>query len=205
MPQHPRTLHLLIHDAVKYALSTEKHSHVMGNPKRYATYFPSEASLEAEQEHDASDNDSTWEFSAPLSPPRTPSGTSCNTSNSSPAQDIAIRYRAGISFGFSNTVRSSSPPHHSEPDSWEIASRAKPSDLGHVQAALDQDIKAAYRQSRHEALLKTVCLSLSGVSSRNNNSLLVSGSCRYCAFSRCGTGSQGCLQSTWLSGHARER
>ena len=203
MPQDLRTLHLLIHDAVKYALSTEKHSDVMGNPKRYATYFPSEASLE-EQEHDASDNDSTWEFSAPISPPRSPSGTSCITSNSSPAQDIAIRYRAGISFGFSD-IRSSSPPQHSGPDSRGVASPAKPFDLGHVPADPDQDIKAAYRQSRHEALLKTVCLSLSGVSSRNNNSLLVSGSCRYCAFSRCGTGPQGCLQSTWLSGHACER
>ena len=157
MAQYPHTLHV---DTMNYPLFAEKHSHVLSNPKRYATYFPSKASIEAEQKHDASDDDSTWEFSAPLSS-RSSSNTSC-TSGSTPAQEIVIRYRSGMSFG----TRSSSPSQYSEPDSWEMTSLAPQSHMEHVPDTPDQGIKARYRQSRYDALLNTVCQSLFRVSSR---------------------------------------
>lgn len=162
--QHPCTLHTLVNDAVNYSVFSEKASHVMGNPKRYATYFPSKASIEA-QHRDASDNGSTWEFSAPVSPPsRSSSATSGCTSGSTPAQEIVIRYRSGLSLDLSDT-RSSSPSQYSEPDSWEMTS-TEPSDVELVVLPPDQDMKARYRQSRHDALLDKVCLFLSSVSSR---------------------------------------
>ena len=137
-------------DTVNHPLFTEKPSHKMGNPKRYATYFPSKASIEAELLGDASDNDSTWEFSAPVSPPSRSS--SCTTSGSTPAQEIVIRYRSGIS-----DPRWSSPSEYSEPDSWEMTPPPAPSHLEYVPVTPDQGIKARYRQSRYEALLNTVC------------------------------------------------
>jgi hypothetical protein len=149
MAQDPRTLHVLMNDTVKSTLFTGKPSCVMGNPKRYATYFPSKASIEAE--HDASDGDSTWEFSAPVSHScRSSSSTSC-TSTSTPAQEIIIHYRSGMSL----ETRSSSPSQYSETDSWEMES---PTALSHSEYVTpDRDIKARYRQSRYDALLNTVC------------------------------------------------
>ena len=151
MAQDPPTLHVLMNDTATYSLLTEKISHVMGNPKRYATYFPSKASIEAEQQHDESDDDSsTWEFRAPLSPSsRSSSSTSC-TSVCTPAQEIIIRYRSGLSL----ETRCSSPSLYSEPDSWELAS---PTALEHAPVTHDQGIKARYRQSRYDALRDTVC------------------------------------------------
>lgn len=175
MAQDPRT-HVLMNDTVNQPLFTKKPSHVMGNPKRYATYFPSEASIEAEQQNDTSDDDSTWEFSAPVShSSRSSSSTSC-TSASTPAQEIIIRYRSGMSL----ETRSSSPSQYSEPDSWEMASPTALSHLEYLPVTHDQDMKARYRQSRYDALLNTVCQFLSGVSSRVLIQALVSGSSRCC-------------------------
>ena len=153
-------LHVLTNNTVNYSLFTEKPSYVMGNPKRYATYFPSKASIDA-----ASDDDSTWEFKAPISPSfRSFSNTSC-TSASTPAQEIVIRYRSGMS----QETRSSSPSQYSEPDNWEMTSPTALSHLEHAPVTPDRDLKARYRQSRYDALLNTVCRFLSGVSSRSIN------------------------------------
>lgn len=167
MAQDPSILHSFINDAVIYSLLTEKLSRVVDNhPKRYAIYFPSKTSIEAEQQHDASDEGSTWEFNASIVPPSVgSSSTSCRTSGSTPAQEIVIRYRSGISFGLTDTG-SSSPSQYSEPDSWEMTSSPEPSNLEHAQVAPDQNMRARYRQSRYDALLTTVCQFLSGVSSR---------------------------------------
>ena len=175
---------MFINDVVNYSAFTEKASPVMGNPKRYATYFPSKASFEAKQRLDASDNDSTWEYSAPVAPPsRSSSSTtaSCDTASSTPAQEIVIRYRAGAPSSPSET-RSSSPSQYSEEDedSWDIVPAAELFDSEYVAVAPEQDIKARYRQSRHDALLNTVCQFLSGVSSRVITSCLVPGSYRRC-------------------------
>ena len=152
MLQDPRTLHLLMNDTVNYSLFTEKLLYIMGNPKRHATYFPSRVSIEAEQQHDASDDDSIRDFCAPVShSSRSSSSTSC-TSTSTPAQEIVLRYRSGMSLG----TRCSSPSQYSEPDSWEMTSPAL-SHLEYVPVTPDQDIKARYRQSRYDALLNTVC------------------------------------------------
>ncbi|KAF8808631.1 hypothetical protein BYT27DRAFT_6542902 [Phlegmacium glaucopus] len=158
MAQEPRTLHLLVNDAMNYSLFTEKVSRVMGNPKRYGIYFPSKASIieaEQQQQHDASDNDSTWEFCSPVSlPSPSSSHTSCRTSSSTPAQEIVIRYRAGISLGPSDS-RSSAPSQYSEPDHLDNSSLASLSDSEYAPVAPEEDIKAKYRQSRQDALLNT--------------------------------------------------
>lgn len=174
MAQDPQTLHVLMDDTVNHSLLTEKLSHEMGNPKRYATYFPSKASIEAEQLYDTSDDDSTWEFNAPVShSSRSSSSTSCTLpSASTPAQEIIFRYRSGMSLG----TRSSSPSQYSESDSLELTSPTALSHLEYVPVKPDQDIKARYRQSRYDALLNTVCQFLSGVSTRVLTLVLVSGS-----------------------------
>jgi hypothetical protein len=159
MVQDPRTLD----DTVNYSLFVEKFSHVVGNPKRYATYFTSKASIiqaEQQQQHDAivddDDDDSTLEFSTPIShSSRSSRSTNC-TSTCTPAQEVIIRYRSGISL----ETRSTSPSLYSESDSsWEMTS---PTELSHLEHATpDQDIKIRYRQSRYDALLNTVCQTLS--------------------------------------------
>ena len=160
MAQDPRTLPVN-GNTVNCSLFTEKLSHVMGNPKRYGTYFPSKASIEAEQQHDSSDDDSTWEFSAPvLHSSRSSSGTSC-TSVCTPAKAIIIRYRSGMSLD----TRSSSPSQYSEADCWEMSSPTALSPFEHAPVTPDQSMKARYRQSRFDALQNTVCQILSGVSS----------------------------------------
>ena len=200
MAQDPLTLHVLTNDTVEYALFTEK---LMGNPKRYATYFPSKASIEAEQQHDASDDDdSTWEFNASVShSSRSSSSTSC-TSTSTPAQEIIIHYRSGMS----HETRCSSPSQYSEPDSWEITSPTPPSQLEYVPVTHDQDIKVRYRQSRYDALLDTVCqFSLMVQIEYEPWFFIVSGSSWCCPSSWSKTKRQGSLQSTWLSGYTRQR
>jgi hypothetical protein len=190
MTQDPRTMD----DTVNYSLFIEKFSHVTGNPKRYATYFPSKASIQTEQQHDApDDDDSTWEFSAPISrSSRSSSSTSC-TSTCTPAQDVISRYRSGMSLD----TRSTSPSLYSEPDSWEMTPPSSPTP--------DQGIKARYRQSRYDALQNTVCQFLSGVSGQVLTLVLVSGSSWCCPSSWSKTKRKGCLQSTWLPGYTRKR
>jgi hypothetical protein len=158
MAQDPRNLP--VDTTLNHSSFAEKALRIMGNPKRYATYFPSKASIEAEHQDDASDIDSTWEFNAPVS--SSSSNTSCTTSASTPAQEIVIRYRSGTSFD----TRSSSPSQYSEPDSWEMTPPATPSHLEDVPVTPGQGIKARYRQSRYDALLNTVCQFLFDVSSR---------------------------------------
>ncbi|KAG6895877.1 hypothetical protein C0992_011837 [Termitomyces sp. T32_za158] len=63
--------------------------------KRYATYFPSWASFDAEW--NAADDESTWEFLAPMSSMASDSSTdSCSSASTTVAQEIATRYRAGM-------------------------------------------------------------------------------------------------------------
>ena len=148
--------------ANNYYLFLEKPSCIMGNPKRYAIYFPSKASIEAEKLHGESDDDSTWEFCAPISPSSRSSSTT--SAPCTPAQEIIIRYRSGMSL----ETRSTSPSLYSEPDCWEMSSPTALSHLEHVPVTPDEDIKARYRQSHYDALQNTVCQILSGVSSRIN-------------------------------------
>ena len=161
MAQDPLTL-LMNVDTVNNSIFNEKLSHVMGNPKRYATYFPSRASIEKLQQDESDDDDdddsSTWEFNAPISDSsRSSSSTSC-TSVNTPAQEIIIRYRSGMTVD----TRSTSPSQYSEPDSWGLASPTRlSSHFEYLPVTPDQDIKARYRQSRYDALLDTVCRFLS--------------------------------------------
>lgn len=190
-------------DTVNYSLFIEKFSHVVCNPKRYATYFSSKASIQAEQQHDASDDDSTWEFSASIShSSRSSSSTGC-TSACTPAQEIIFRYRSGMSI----ETRSSSPSQYSdsESDSWEMSSPTALSHSEYLPVTPDQGIKARYRQSRYDALQNTVCLLLSGVSTCVLTLVLVSGGSWCCPSSWSKTKRKGCLQSTWLSGYTRKR
>ena len=194
MAQDPRTTD----DTMNYSLFIEKFSHVMVNPKRYATYFSSKPIVHTEQQDDASDDDdSTWEFSSPIS--HCSSSTSC-TSACTPAQEIIFRYRSGVSFD----TRCSSPSQYSEPDSWETSSTA-PSHSEYLPVIPDHGIKARYRQSRYDALVNTVCQFLSGVSSRVLTLDLVSGSAWCCPGSWSKTKRQGCLQSVWLPGYTCKR
>lgn len=133
----------------------QRQSRTMGNPKRFAAYFPSKASLYSK--YLDSDNESTWEFSASEYPPsRSSSATSCSTSGSTPAQEIVIRYRSRNTgdFGASRTSRS---PRYSEATSADASSSfERQSDFDYVPLALDAEAYAVRRVSRDAALLSTV-------------------------------------------------
>jgi hypothetical protein len=125
--------------------------------KRFGTYFPSKLSFNTKWNF-ADDDLSTWEFCAPVAPSsRSSSSSTSGTASSTPAQEIIIRYRAGLSLD-SLVTRSSSPASDSPADSGEIASlaNASPSFDGPSVVEAEKDLKATYRQSRLEALEDTV-------------------------------------------------
>lgn len=127
----------------------------LGNSKRYGVYLPSRASL---YEKDISFNSgNVWEY---LTPGFTvDSGSSTNSSESSkstPAQQIAIRYRAAHSFDLPPSRSSSDSSQDSEPDSWENSSQNENVETDETDPP-PRDLKAIYRQSRHQALRHTVC------------------------------------------------
>lgn len=125
--------------------------------KRHATYFPSKASFDTKWNF--SDDDSTWEFSAPVPISRSSTDT-CSSASSTPAQEIVLRYRAeelldNVLTGSSLEALSSEVSH----ESWETAplgDASMTSEPGPPVSEKD-DLKVLFRQSRHEALLDTVC------------------------------------------------
>ncbi|KDR68587.1 hypothetical protein GALMADRAFT_231235 [Galerina marginata CBS 339.88] len=159
----PHAIDYVLEGAARALVAESISSKVRRNPKRYAVYFPTKAIVDARtSEIDAY---SAWEFSAPLPPhTRSSSYASCESSGSTPAQEIAIRYRAAQSF--ESETRSSSPSLYSEPDSWDEAS------LDALFVAHDRNLKAVYRESRNEALKSTFqeavnVVKTSGVSSND--------------------------------------
>lgn len=129
----------------------------LGNSKRYGVYLPSRASL---YKKDISfDSGNVWEYLTPgFTVDSEGSGSSTNSSESSestPAQQIAIRYRAAHSFDLPPSSSSSESSHDSEPDSWEESSQNERFETDETYPP-PGDPKAIYRQSRHQALSHTV-------------------------------------------------
>ncbi|KAG5642905.1 hypothetical protein DXG03_001912 [Asterophora parasitica] len=141
--------------------------------KRHATYFPSKASFHTKWNF--ADDESTWEFSAPVAPMvRCDSTDTCSSSSSTAAQDIAFRYRAGMPLKAVLTGSSSVSVLSDESDStWETAPLGDSSpttDFGSesvidsASAVSEQgppvpekdDLKAIQRHSRSEALMDTL-------------------------------------------------
>lgn len=131
--------------------------HVIRDTRRYAAYFPSQESLCARSsETDAS---SSWAYSAPLPNSGCSSSTTVEAEPAdTPAKQIVNRYRALHCFDdisdmtdiTNMTTKSSMSSVYSEPDFWETSSLDEPS------VHSSENLKAVYRQSRHEALLVTV-------------------------------------------------
>jgi len=129
----------------------EGRSRILGNPKRYAAYFPSKASLYAKCT--VEEEDSTWEYSAPAYPPsRNSSATSCTTSGSTPAQLIVMRYRSGQCTDYERPPSSPSS-QYSELSSTTFESA---SSVSYEPVALEA--QPAHRISRDVALFSTVSL-----------------------------------------------
>lgn len=124
--------------------------------KRYATYFPSKASFHTKWNF--ADDESTWEFSAPVAPSRSSSTDTCSSSSSSPAQEIALRYRAGIPLNAVLTRSSTASEISTDSDvSWETAVDSASIFSEHVNYTPQKDdLKVIYRQSRCNALMDTV-------------------------------------------------
>lgn len=125
--------------------------------RRYAVYFSSRPSLHAKASE--TDAGSTWTFSASELPRSGSSSSSSNTSveveGMTPAKQIVDNYRARHSLDdiSENTSQSSYSSEDSETDFSNIASspfKSSPPSAG--------NLKPTFRQSRHEALLATVCL-----------------------------------------------
>ena len=127
----------------------------LGNSKRYGVYLPSRASLYAK---DISfDSENVWEYLTPgfTVDSEGSSTDSSELSESTPAQQIAIRYRATHSFDLPLSRSSSDLSQDSEPDSWEQSSQNEKIETDETPPP-PRDLKAIYRQSRHQALRHTV-------------------------------------------------
>lgn len=161
-----RELHGLVEEMVRYSCSMpppafpqlRKQGLVsFDKTKRHATYFPSKASFNTKWNF-SDDDASTWEFSAPVAPmsrSSSSSGSSNGTESSSPAKEIALKYRAGISLDFVHR-RSNSESSDDSKASWETAPLDdSSSDYAPIVPEKDE-IKAVYRRSRYEALDGTV-------------------------------------------------
>ncbi|GLB40702.1 hypothetical protein LshimejAT787_0805730 [Lyophyllum shimeji] len=127
------------------------------NPeKRHATYFPSKASFDAKWNF-SSDDESTWEFSAPVAHiARSLSTDTCSSTSSTPAQEIAMRYRAGLPLQAVLTGSSSTSSSSEDSDaSWQTAPLDDESVTSEqVSPVADKnEPKAIHRQSRCDALL----------------------------------------------------
>lgn len=155
----PRTLHFLVDDMMRFSHVAPQPEQTAGfkvNPKRYGAYFPSQASLD-EKWH-LSDNESTWEFREPMTPTsRSSSSSTCMTTCSSPAQEIALRYRAGMPLDFVRT-RSSFADEADDDASFYSAPLDDASISEYDPVIPEKEVKAIFRQSRCDALLDTVCI-----------------------------------------------
>lgn len=175
----PRTLHSLVNDLIRMSLnsphtnlSEPQGHHLKLDPKRFGAYFPSEASFEAKW-GPIDDGHSTWEYSAPVAPSRSSSSSSetCCTAGGSPAQEIAIRYRAGKpvlghlldetrSRGSSSaTMCSDEASGWDDTSSFESGSSLSENDSissGYDHVSPQRELKAEHRQSRVEALHRNV-------------------------------------------------
>ena len=126
--------------------------------KRHGIYFPAKGSFESKWNF--ADDESTWEFSAPVaSYPRCDSTNTVSSSSSTPAQDIVLRYRAGLppllrSTKSSDTSSNSDASYRTAPTN---ASRSS----GRSSPVLDDaalNSKVRHRQSRCDALARAVSL-----------------------------------------------
>lgn len=159
-----RQFHSLVEEMVNFSRDRDIHpvQSVQRRPiinshdysKRLATYFPAKVSFNTKWNF-ADDDESTWEFSAPVaSSSRSSSCSTSSTSSSSPAQQIVICYRAGLPLDFLAT-RSSSPSDCL--DSGEIAPLETVSTYSaYPSVAAEKELKAVYRQSQLDALEDTV-------------------------------------------------
>lgn len=159
-----RQLHSLVEEMVNYSQDAppvqpvqrrrviNRHDH----SKRLATYFPSKVSFNTKWNFTADDDESTWEFSAPVAPSsRSSSCSTSGTAHSTPAQEIVIRYRANLPLDFLERRTSSSSD--SSDDSWESAPPENADiSFDYASVVAGGDLKAVYRKSQLDALEKTV-------------------------------------------------
>jgi hypothetical protein len=106
---------------------------------------------------------STWEFSAPVPPEsskRQSSASADSTMTSTPAQELASRYRAGLplevvlsSSASSSSIESSSQPKRATVNEYDPSLEASEYQSPVV---CNADLRPECRQSRHNALLATV-------------------------------------------------
>ncbi|KAF8896057.1 hypothetical protein BD779DRAFT_1493738 [Infundibulicybe gibba] len=150
----PRTLHFVVEDLVRLSLGGQHLSGFKQDTKRYGAYFPSEASLADEWDRESSDVESTWEFPPSLKASHRASSTStASTSCSTPAQEIAIRYRAGMSLDLPDS-RCSTPETEESEEAFESCPSSPMIDEYAPVAPATAELKAIFRQSRHDALLE---------------------------------------------------
>jgi len=139
----------------KRATSPNRHDRA----KRYGIYFPAKASFQSRWNF--ADDESTWEFSAPVaSYPRCDSTNTVSSSSSTPAQDIVLRYRAGLppllrSSTSSETSSDSGASYRTAPTNGSRSS-GKSSPESEEGAALNSKVR--HRQSRCDALARAVSL-----------------------------------------------
>lgn len=137
----------------------------MGNAKRYAIYIPESFFENARRRVIAeADAASTWEFSAAVSPSTSIYSESTSSPPSSPAQEIVIRYRAGMPLQLEGSEpRSNIPvddPDDDDDDSLTFCTPIEGPEGPPGETLMTEientEIKLIYRQSCQQGLSKTV-------------------------------------------------
>ncbi|KAF9444464.1 hypothetical protein P691DRAFT_807330 [Macrolepiota fuliginosa MF-IS2] len=137
-----------------------------GNIKRHAIYIPESFFERARQAIAEADAASTWEFPATISPSTPTSSESSSSAASSPAQDIIIRYRAGLPLPLDGSETRSNLSIDDEDDEDDSSlvfytPIEGPGDLQQLPietrvAELENtEVKLIYRQSCHQGLSRT--------------------------------------------------
>ncbi|KAJ2917347.1 hypothetical protein MD484_g3083, partial [Candolleomyces efflorescens] len=135
-----------------------------GNTEELSSPSPSEASAATASDEDTESTSlgSTWEFSAPASEnsKRQSTISAYSTMTSTPAQELASRYRAGLPL---EVVLSSSQPKRATVNEFD-----PPLSEDENPVVCNADLRPECRQSRHEALLATIneaqeCMQAQGV------------------------------------------
>lgn len=138
-----------------------------GYTKRHAIYIPQSFFEKARQAIADIDAASTWEFSAAVSPSTTTSSESSSSAASSPAQEIVIRYRAGMPLHLDISETRSNLSIDDEEDEedgpltyYTPVEGPEDSNQSRIETRVREvenaEIKLIYRQSCHQGVSKTV-------------------------------------------------
>jgi hypothetical protein len=172
----------------------------LGNTKRYAMYIPQSFFENAREALAQVETESTWEFSALISPSESISLESTSNLLSTPAKEIAIRYRAGMPLCFDSDEPQSNIPIDIGASTDDGSSATFYSSVEFPECLSDDTLMVCITQSEIKFPHGQSCLGLSETlvsrSSADSGTLPHS---ILTSFINLGEGSSSSYQNAWLS------